>query len=80
MGYVLERCGLGPGSVLVDVGCGTGISSRLFAAHGLRVIGIEPNDEGRGTPHEPERERIRRSVTMRSSAWTVTTVTFPEVP
>jgi ubiquinone/menaquinone biosynthesis C-methylase UbiE len=29
--------------VLVDVGCGTGISSRLFAARGLTVIGIEPN-------------------------------------
>jgi SAM-dependent methyltransferase len=42
---ILHECGLGPGSVLVDVGCGTGISSRLFAARGLRVIGIEPNGE-----------------------------------
>jgi SAM-dependent methyltransferase len=42
---VMRECGLGPGSVLVDVGCGTGISSRLFAARGLRVIGIEPNEE-----------------------------------
>ncbi len=45
--FILERCGLGPGSVLVDVGCGTGISSRLFAARGLRVIGVEPNAEMR---------------------------------
>ena len=45
--YVVERCGLAPGSVIVDVGCGTGISSRLFAAHGLRVIGIEPNPDMR---------------------------------
>lgn len=45
--FVLERCGLGPGSVLVDVGCGTGISSRLFAARGLRVVGVEPNAEMR---------------------------------
>ncbi|HZT80858.1 MAG TPA: class I SAM-dependent methyltransferase [Gemmataceae bacterium] len=45
--FVLSRCGLGPGSVLVDVGCGTGISSRLFAARGLAVLGVEPNDEMR---------------------------------
>ena len=40
--FVLGRCGLRPGGVLVDVGCGTGIASRIFAARGLRVIGIEP--------------------------------------
>jgi SAM-dependent methyltransferase len=45
--YVLERCGLGPGAVLVDVGCGTGISSRAFAAHGCRVLGVEPNADMR---------------------------------
>jgi ubiquinone/menaquinone biosynthesis C-methylase UbiE len=33
--------------LLVDVGCGTGISTRLFAARGVRVIGIEPNDDMR---------------------------------
>lgn len=32
---------------LADVGCGTGISSRLFAAAGAEVIGIEPNDDMR---------------------------------
>ena len=37
----------GPDALLVDVGCGTGISTRLFAARGLRVLGIEPNDEMR---------------------------------
>ncbi len=31
----------------MDVGCGTGISTRLFAARGVRVIGIDPNDEMR---------------------------------
>jgi SAM-dependent methyltransferase len=45
--FILQRCGLGPGSRLVDVGCGTGISSRLFADRGLDVIGIEPNEEMR---------------------------------
>ena len=45
--YLLARCQLQPGCQLVDVGCGTGISSRRFAALGLQVIGIEPNDEMR---------------------------------
>jgi SAM-dependent methyltransferase len=44
--YVISRCGLRPGlSVLVDVGCGTGISSRLFAERGFKVIGIDPNPD-----------------------------------
>src|SRR5947209_19187036 len=41
--FIINRCGLNDRSVLVDVGCGTGISSRLFAARGIRVTGIEPN-------------------------------------
>lgn len=31
------------GALAVDVGAGTGISSRLLARHGLRVIAVEPN-------------------------------------
>jgi SAM-dependent methyltransferase len=45
--HVLARCGLGKESLLVDVGAGTGISSRLFASRGLRVIGIDPNADMR---------------------------------
>jgi len=45
--WILARCGLGPNSILVDVGTGTGISARLFAQRGLDVIGIEPNAEMR---------------------------------
>lgn len=33
--------------VVVDVGSGTGILTRLLAHHGCRVIGIEPNDSMR---------------------------------
>ena len=45
--FIMARCGLAKESLLVDVGCGTGIASRLFAARGLSVIGIEPNTEMR---------------------------------
>lgn len=41
--YIVDRCNLKTGSVLVDIGCGTGISSRLLAARGMDVIGVEPN-------------------------------------
>src|SRR5205807_1633654 len=40
---VLRRTGLDSGGLLVDVGCGTGLSSRLFAERGVDVVGIEPN-------------------------------------
>jgi len=51
--------GLPAPRIVADVGCGTGISSRLLARAGARVIGIEPNDEMRakavdlGSPAEP---------------------------
>jgi SAM-dependent methyltransferase len=44
---VIDRARLGPASLVVDVGCGTGIASRLFAASGIPVLGIEPNDDMR---------------------------------
>jgi SAM-dependent methyltransferase len=46
---IIGHCGLDSASLLVDVGCGTGISSRLFADRGIRVLGIEPNAEMRAT-------------------------------
>ena len=45
--FIMARCGLGKESLLVDVGCGTGIASRLFAARAIKVVGIEPNIEMR---------------------------------
>ncbi len=38
------RWGLRPEHVVVDVGSGTGLLSRLFLANGNRVIGVEPNE------------------------------------
>ncbi len=32
-----------PGRDIVDVGCGTGITSRLFQAAGCRVLGVDPD-------------------------------------
>jgi SAM-dependent methyltransferase len=64
--FVISHCGLSDRSVLVDVGCGTGISTRLFAARGIQVIGIEPNADMRrqaetepvpaGAPHPTYQE------------------------
>jgi SAM-dependent methyltransferase len=45
--FIINRCRLNEQSIVVDVGCGTGISTRQFAARGLTVIGIEPNAEMR---------------------------------
>ena len=47
--FIIEKRALGSASLLVDVGCGTGISSRLFAERGVPVLGIEPNAEMRAT-------------------------------
>jgi ubiquinone/menaquinone biosynthesis C-methylase UbiE len=51
---VIARVGLTRSSLLVDVGCGTGIAARLFAERGIPVIGVEPNSHMRrraeGTP------------------------------
>jgi SAM-dependent methyltransferase len=41
---IIADCGLNGTTLVIDVGCGTGISSRQFAARGIPVLGIEPND------------------------------------
>lgn len=45
--FIIQKCGLNEKSLLVDVGCGTGISSRLFAERKIPTIGIDPNDDMR---------------------------------
>jgi SAM-dependent methyltransferase len=45
--FIVARCNLHGGSELVEIGCGTGISSRIFTARGVAVLGLEPNAEMR---------------------------------
>jgi len=42
--WVLAETATGPGAPVADVGCGTGISTRMLAARGLDVIGIDPSE------------------------------------
>lgn len=41
--YICRRFGLGADSKIADIGAGTGISSRAFAAAGMQVLALEPN-------------------------------------
>jgi SAM-dependent methyltransferase len=41
--WILAGARLPAAARVADLGCGTGISARLFAARGLRVVGIDPN-------------------------------------
>ncbi len=38
-----DRCGLGPGTVVLESGPGTGMVTRHLLAHGARVVAVEPD-------------------------------------
>ena len=42
-----SECGLTPGSVVADIGSGTGLLTELFLKNGNQVFGVEPNPEMR---------------------------------
>jgi SAM-dependent methyltransferase len=50
--FLGEKCGLTSESVIADVGCGPGISSRMFLENGNRVIGVDPNEAMREAARE----------------------------
>lgn len=43
--WVLATSVVRPPALVLDVGCGTGISTRAFAARGLDVVGVDPSEE-----------------------------------
>jgi ubiquinone/menaquinone biosynthesis C-methylase UbiE len=43
--WLAETCSLARGAKVLDVGCGTGISARVFAAHAFDVLGVDPNED-----------------------------------
>lgn len=47
-----ERCGVGPGSFVADVGSGTGILTAPLLARGARVAAVEPNSAMRAAAAE----------------------------
>lgn len=42
--WLFEDAGLEAGDRAADIGCGTGVSTRLLAKRGLSVVGVEPNE------------------------------------
>lgn len=42
--WILGTTRLAPPASVADVGCGTGVSTRLFAERGFDVVGVDPNE------------------------------------
>lgn len=45
--YIISKCNLNENSIIADIGAGTGIFSKQLLDNGLKVIGVEPNNEMR---------------------------------
>jgi SAM-dependent methyltransferase len=69
-----HQCGLAAGTIVADVGSGTGILSEALLGRGARVIGIEPNEAMRRAAEE----RLAGEAGFRSIAATAEATTLPE--
>jgi SAM-dependent methyltransferase len=56
---IMELGDLGPGSLAVEIGAGTGIGTEALVERGLRVIAIEPSDGMRELAQEKLGERAQ---------------------
>lgn len=70
---LVEEAGLVPGSVVADVGSGTGISTELLLRAGGEVFAVEPNAEMRGAAEE----RLAGHPRFHSVAGTAEATTLP---
>ena len=43
--WAMERLGLGPGAVVLDLAAGTGKLTRALVARGLEVLAVDPSSE-----------------------------------
>lgn len=43
--WIVTTSGVRAGARVIDLGCGTGIVGRLFAARGFDVVGVDPNED-----------------------------------
>src|SRR5262249_47002049 len=42
-GLLQQRCGLGPGARVLEIGAGTGLATRRLVGFGARVVAVEPD-------------------------------------
>ena len=68
------ECGLHAGSVVADVGSGTGLLTELFLKHDARAYGVEPNREMR----EAGERRLRGYPTFTSVDGTAEATSLPD--
>jgi len=61
--YLQQEYGLAHGSLIADIGAGTGISSKLFLDAGYKVIAVEPNQEMHDAAVSLLKDRIDFSTT-----------------
>jgi hypothetical protein len=64
--WIDEATGLRPPARIADVGCGTGISTRLLAERGFEVTGIDPNEPMLAHARAAGRAQYRRGTATES--------------